>query len=327
MAQQSVQRADVQNSLAGVQAVREYSGGNATVLVRHSAALKAAVAQARRANMFAAVRTLATAAPTSAPGCSNGSTSSTVAGANGSVVITVSTYYDSLCTQIENTIVWTATQNGDIVSGPATVTAYSTSGTITESADAQITFVYNSSGVLTGLSLLFTNIQSNGKTQGELALGCSAPTTASTSCGVALAANVYSSSLEDGANVSFTATSGSSGSTLSMQANSYQSGIDGLTISASQFPDWTITPGSAQTGSVAISGSETTSAVSLTVTDSTNGGSVAITGSPSGTIQGSVTRNDTGAPVATFTIDGSGNGTATYGNGTQVQIVSYAVQG
>lgn len=325
MTQQSVQRADVQSSLAGVQAVREASGGSATILARERNALRAAVAQARRAGFFGSARVIAVA--TSAPGCTNGTVTSTAAGPNGSTVFTVSTYYDSLCTEIESTVVWTATQSGDTVSGPATETLYSTSGTVTETANAQLTLVYSSTQVLTGLSILMTSIVSNGKQQGQVGIGCSTVSTTSVSCGVAVASDVYTSSLEQGANVSFTATTTSTGATVSMQASAYQSALDGLSISAAAFPDWTISPASAQTGSVSITGTESASAVSLSVTDSANGGSVAISGTVSGTMNGTLTRTDTGATVATFTIDQFGNGTLTYGNGTQVQIVNYAVQG
>ncbi|MBV8638460.1 MAG: hypothetical protein JO322_10265 [Candidatus Eremiobacteraeota bacterium] len=325
MGQQSVQRADAQNSLAAAQAVREASGGSATPFARQRNALRAAVAQARRSGFFDSRHPIAMA--TSAPGCTNGSVTSTASGPNGSTVITVSTYYDSVCTEIESTIVWTATQSGNTVSGPATETLYSSSGAVTETANAQITLVYNSSQVLTGLSILMTNVVNNGKPEGEIGVGCSAASTTSVSCGVAVAADVYTSSLEQGANVSFTATTNSSGAAISMQASAYQSALDGLSISAATLPDWTISPASAQTGSVSITGSESGSDVSLTASDSANGGAAAISGAVNGTLNGTLTRTDTGATVATFTVDQFGNGTLTYGNGTQVQIVNYAVQG
>ena len=326
MSQSSVQRADVQGMLAGVQAQREYGGGSSTVLSRQRAALGAAVERAQREGMFGGTRApLATA--TSAPGCSNGSVSSTVAGPNGSTIVSLSVYYDSLCTQIEDTIVWTATQTGNVVAGPATISLYSTTGTQTETSSGQIQFVYNSSNNLTGISFLLTSIMSGGKPQGQLALGCSVTSSVSESCGVAVAADVYSQSLEDGANVSFTATSSGSGSTFSMQTSEYQSAIEGLSIAAAGFPDWAISPSSAQTGSITIAGTQTASSISLTATDATNGGSVTISGSPSGTLSGTITRSDTQATVGTFTVDANGNGTLTYGNGTQVSIFNYTVQG
>lgn len=63
------------------------------------------------------------------------------------------------------------------------------------------------------------------------------------------------------------------------------------------------------------------------MTDNTNGGTFAITGSSNGTVTGTLTNNSTSATVATFTVNAAGNGTLTYGNGTQVQIVDYVVQG
>lgn len=326
MTQSSVQRADVQSTLAGVQAQREYGGGSTTAFARQRAALRAAVEGARRAGMFGTARSpLVT--PTSAPGCSGGSTSSTTPGTNGSEILTVTAYYDTLCTQIEDSIVWTATQNGNVISGPATITLYSTAGALTETASGQIQFDYNSSQQLTGLSFLMTSIVVSGKQQGQLALGCSVTSSTTASCGVAVASDIFSLSLEDGANVSFTATTTSAGSTFSMQTIAYQSTIDGLSISAAGFPDWSISPSSAQTGSIAITGTQTASSVSFTAVDSSNGGSITVTGSSSGTLSGTIVRSDTNASVGTFTLDSNGNGTLTYGNGTQVSIFNYTVQG
>ncbi len=207
MTKKSVQRADVQSSLAGVQAMREAVGPGTSAFVRQRNALKAAVAKARRAGMFGILHPMATA--TSDPNCNgSGSSESTAPGSNGSVVITVSTYYDSACTDIESVIVWTATQSGSTVNGPATVTLYSKNGTVTETASAQVQFIYSDStlSVVTGISILMTSIVDNGKNQGELGVGCNIASATTISCGVAVAADVYAAQIEEGANVSFTAT-------------------------------------------------------------------------------------------------------------------------
>jgi hypothetical protein len=112
-----------------------------------------------------------------------------------------------------------------------------------------------------------------------------------------------------------------------MAVAAYQGAENALSIAQGTFPNWTISPASDQTASVSLTGAATSTGFTLTLTDNTNGGTFAITGSNSGAVTGTLTNNSTSATVATFTVNGQGNGTLTYGNGTQVQIVDYVVQG
>lgn len=263
------------------------------------------------------------------------------AGLNESVVttgpntatLTIQDYYDSACTELESEIIWTATesQSGSqvVVSGPASFSEYAigNSTTPTASANAQITFYENASYELTGFSYLLSGITQNGSpVGGEVGLACSIATSTTISCGVAAVANVAALSAEDGASVSATVTTGSSVS-ISMAVSAYQGSENALSIAQGTFPDWTISPSSDQTASVSITGTATSSGFTLTLTDNTNDGTFAITGSSSGTVTGTLTNNSSGATVATFTVNSLGNGTLTYSNGTQVQIVDYVVQG
>jgi len=321
MAQQSVQREDAQSGISGVQTARSVTG-SPTSTYSKVRALRELVAREGRDAFFG---------PHARYGigpCSNGQETSTTAGANNTAILEVDSFYDTLCTKIESKLVWTASQSGNNLTGPATSTQYSNSGAITEIDTMSITFYLNSSQQLTGFSLLLTSIVQNGVQVGEAGVACTVASTNTISCGVADANNVASG--EVGANVSATVTtaSNSSNTSMSMQVSAYQaSAANALSIAAATLPFWTVSPAADQTQSVSISGSTTSTTISLTVTDSTNGGSLAISGSTSGSVTGTMTRTDTDATVATFTLDAFGNGTLTYGNGTQVQIVNYAVQG
>ncbi len=317
MAQQSVQREDAQSGISGVQAARSFTG-SATTTYSRIRAMRTFVERNGRAALFG---------PRARYGiglCSNGQETSTTAGANNTAIVEIDTFYDALCTTLESQLVWTASQSGSNLSGPATSTQYAQNGTITETDTMSITF-YLSGQTVTGFSLFVSSILKSGIQIGQAGVACTATSSTAVSCGVADANNVASG--EVGANVSATV-SVTATTTMSMQVSAYQSsGANALAIAASSFPFWSISPAADQTQSVSISGSARAPSRSLTVDAATNGGALAISGSPSGAIAGTLTRNDTGATVATFALDGFGNGTLTYGDGTQVSILNYAVQG
>lgn len=317
LGQQSVQRSDAQSALAGVQAYEEYSGGGS---ISTLTAVRAVHTMLAKVNP----KTLMLSAPRHVLACNSGSgvNESTVPNSNGTETITLQDYYDAACTQLEAEIVWTVTINGDNYSGPAQFTEYSQSGTQTGSADVQITFII-AGNELTGFSFLMSSIVQNGTpVGGEVGLACAAGTGSSATCGIAAVANVSALSLEDGISVTESVTT----SSVSMQAADYQGTENSLSIVAGTLPNWTISPSSDLVSSVSITGQATASGFTLTLTDNTNGGTFAITGASSG-VTGSLTNNSTGATVATFTVNAQGNGTLTYGNGTQVTIVDYIVQG
>lgn len=259
--------------------------------------------------------------------CSGGETTTIVSNGNGTATETITDYYSANCTgQAADQIVWTASEpNSTTLTGPATFTQWSPTGAITGTASATITFyVTNGGATVTGFSFLLTNVVQNGTTLGDVGFACSVNANgASTACGIAAVANVPSIGAMDGASVSLAVTT----SSVNMQIAAYQGAQSTLSIAQGTFPNWTISPSSDQTASVSITGQATSTGFALTLTDSTNGGTFAITGSSNGTVTGTLTNNSTSATVATFTVNSLGNGTLTYGNGTQVQIVDYVVQG
>ncbi len=325
ISQQSVQRTDVQSGLSGLQAYQSYEGGGSLTGFTATRALTAAVRRNGRT-------VLSTRRRDGAAGCDDGVVEETpIDNSNGSITITINVYYDAACDNIESSLTWTASEvpSSDEVSGPATLIDYSTSGTVTETANATIAFYLNSQDELTGLSFLATSIVANNVSLGQAGIACNVPSLSSFSCGVAAATNIASSSLEDGANVSLSGSQTSTQLTVNMQISTYQGALNALSITAATFPDWTISPSADLLGSLSMSGTESASSttVSLTMTDSTNNATLTMSGSAGGTITGTLTNNATGATVATFTVNAQGNGTVTYGNGSSASIVDYMVQG
>lgn len=310
LSQQAVQRSDAQGALSGVQAYEEYAGQGSVALTA----------------VRAMHRGLSKADPRHPLTCntSPGVNETIVNNGNGTLTVTIEDYYDTLCTLPESEIVWTASLSGNNVTGPATFTEYSNSGAVIGTANAQITFYYTSTQVWTGFSFLLTNVTENGTALGDVGLACSVNSYGNcTATGIAAVANVPAINAMDGASVSLSV----GASSVSMQISTYVGAENSLSIAPGAFPAWTISPSSDQTASVSIAGQATSTGFTLTETDGTNGGTFAITGSSSGTVTGTLTNNSTSATVATFTVNAIGNGTLTYSNGTQVQIVDYVVQG
>ncbi|MGD0969070.1 MAG: hypothetical protein ABR949_12395 [Candidatus Aquilonibacter sp.] len=316
LGQQAVQRSDAQSALAGVQAYEEYSGGGSISTFSAARAMHLALTKVDAKGLLA--RT-----PRADATCEDGAEESIVAGAGGSEIVTIEDFYDDGCTEPEAEIVWTASQSGNNITGPATFTQYAQNGSVTGTASATITFYYTSTGTPTGYAFLLTNITQNGTNLGDVGFACTLSSTgATTACGVAAVANVASQSVEQGASVSMAVASG-----ISMQIEAYQGAENTLSVAQSTLPNWSISPSSDLTASVSISGQATATGFTLTLTDNSNGGTFAITGSSSGSVTGTLTSNTGGATDATFTVNAQGNGTLTYSNGTQVSIVDYLVQG
>ncbi len=322
ISQQSTQRADVQSGLGGIQAYESFEGGGSLTNFIATRALSAAVRREGR-GLLASLRR------DGAAGCSDGVVTTEVPNSNNTVVtVTVSVYYDAACNNIESTLVWEASEPSSTeLSGPATLTEYSTTGAVTETANATIVFYVNSQDQVTGISILESSISANGVSLGQAGVACNTPSVTAFSCGVAAVANVAASSLEDGANVSLSGSQTGSQTTVNMQVSAYQGGLNALSVAVATFPDWTITPASDLLNTLAISGSGSPTSVTLTLTDSANDATLSMTGSVGGTITGTLTNNATGATVATFTVNAQGSGTVTYSNGSTASIVDYLVQG
>jgi hypothetical protein len=307
LSQTATQRTDAESGLVGIEAYRSFAtGGSPSTL----GAVRQALAHADMRTFVTHARRFVT--------CSDGTEESEVASGS-TVTVTIATYYDANCTQIENQLVWTASQQGSDITGPATFTEYSTAGVVTSTSNATVTFVYTNSSLttLTGISFLIT------ASTGQVGLACSVTATGSTTaCGVALTGDASALSEELGAETTVTA----SGSQLTMQLSVYQGALNALTISQGTFPSWTISPASDATASVALSGGVTATGFSLSMTDSTDGASLSMTGNAAGAVTGTLTNTSTGASVATFAVDANGNGTLTYSNGSTAAISDYIIQ-
>jgi hypothetical protein len=314
--QQSVQRADSQDALVGVEGYQEFTTGG-------ESALAVGPTMHRLVRKIGA-RSLLGRRDTST-GCEAGSSgggveiTTTQTGAD-TETVTIQEYYDAACTELESTLNWTATisssATGYTIAGPATFSEYAEgSSTVTESANAQIAFYENSSETLTGISILLTGITIDGNSAGSLGVACTE--TGATACGLAM---VTSGNSEVGALASMTL----SGSSVSMQISQYAG--SSLTIAPATLPDWTISPASDQTQSVSISGSASGSGFTLTMTDSQNGGTYTIDGSSSGTVTGTLVVTGTSTTEASFTLNAAGNGTVTFSNGTTANVVDYVIE-
>jgi hypothetical protein len=311
LSQTSVERTDAQGALAGVQTYEEIAGGGSISTLTARRAMHSMLAKLNPKALIGQPRRPAT--------CNDGS------GVNETVTattITIEQYYDDECTEPEAEIVWTYTQLGDEVTGPATFTEYSVSGATTETANAQITFEYNGSDQLVGFAFLLSNIVDQGTQLGSTGVACIDMT--SEDCDVASIANAAPLDAEDGVVVSAAVTNTST-LAVTMQISTYQGAENALTIVQGVLPNWTITPASDLTQSLSISGSSSASGFTLTLTDNTNGGSFAIIGTAGGAT-GTLTNTATGATVASFSVNAQGNGTLTYGNGSTASIVDYVVQ-
>ena len=322
ISQQSTQRADVQSGLGGIQAYESFEGGGSLTTFVATRALSAAVKREGRAVLTSLRRD-------GASGCDDGVVTTEVPNSNDTVVtLTVSVYYDAACNDIESTLVWAASATSSTeISGPAMLTNYSTTGAVTETANATIAFYINGQDQLTGISILESSTAANGVSLGQAGVACNVASTTAFSCGVAAVANITASSLEDGANVSLSGSETGSQASVNMQVSAYQGAPNALSVAVATFPDWTISPSSDLLNTLAISGSGSATSVTLTLTDSANDATLSMTGSVGGTIAGTLTNNATGATVATFTVNAQGSGTVTYGNGSTASIVDYIVQG
>lgn len=312
---QTVQRGDAQAALAGVEAYEnDASGGNNVLTVRRILArsdVRFTLAHLRRATSVSS-------------GCENGQDETVSSVSGNTASITIEIYYDANCTTLESELVWTATESatasGDVLTGPATYTAYASNGTtVSETASAQVTLYTSGSGenaTTTGVGILFTNIEQGGASIGSAGVACLLATEV---CSIAAVSSASTGS------TGVVVTGAASVSSMSMQFSTYAG--SSLTIAQATFPDWTITPASDLTGSDTITGGASSGGgFTLTLTDSTNDVTVAVTGTAAGTVSGTLTQTGSTTALATFTIDSSGDGTLTYAGGTQVSIEDYIVQ-
>ncbi|TAM56601.1 hypothetical protein EPN52_13670 [bacterium] len=322
--QAAVQRTDAAQSLQMLQASRGLNSGGVTT----ASVARRAATQVRRA-MSAGVRHVASVGTcTSQTVTSMNQTSSTTA------TITVQSYYDQSCTSLEGTLVWNLTVNSPTsVSGPATMTRYAASGSVVtyETLSLSMTFTDTTLTQLSQLSVDVTSIASsvNGPSIGSFGIACGLTGASSLTCGLGAVANMPSLSVEQGFTLGLTGSESASSVQATITAQAFQGGLSALTLSPGTFPAWTISGGAlldsaSATVAATYASNGTPTSLAFTMTDSQDQATVVLVANSSG-IAGTIARTDTGATVATFTIDALGNGTISYSNGTQGQIEDYLI--
>lgn len=328
VAQVSVQRTDATQALQTLHASRSFGSGGLSTL---SAARRAA-------GMLRRVRA-GLRVPASLSACSSGLEQSLVTNSNGSQTITEENFYDSTCQTPEQMLVWTVTQSGATLSGPGTITKYTQSGGVVSYQTFTMSFTYTDS-TLSQLSQFTIDITSEatsvgGPSIGSTGLSCGVSGTSGSafSCGMGAVADQSALSQELGFTMTTAASQSSTMSGTMMQSmttvQTYQGALNALTLAAATFPTWTVSGGSQiDTASATMTESYSTggmlSSLSFTMTDMQDGATVTITATSTG-FTGTIVQTSTGATLATFTVDQFGNGTITYSNGTQGQIVDYVV--
>lgn len=270
--------------------------------------------------------------------CTNGTESATIDVSASEVQLYERDFYDAACTSLyEDVYLDVIAQSSSSGSATGTLTRYTTSGTVFEYNTVELAMT----GIGTASPQITVQLtDAPNATAPQLAavgLSCGASST-SASCGAA--AVVHSQTLSQDAAMSMlmSVSESVSGSTITVpisgSAASYTAALNAISIApmANNFPSWTVSASSAlaTADSAALSGkfTFTTSGIatggSLTLTDSADDGTAILTLNSQG-ITGVIKQTDTGASVATFTVDANGNGTIAYSNGTTGQIVNWQV--
>jgi hypothetical protein len=241
---------------------------------------------------------------------------------------TISTYYDTGCTELEEVEVVSVPDNASATSLTATgtITEYSLTGSVTSYDTLTIALTENSSTQAT-----FTIEDSQANTVGGAVVAQAGTTCVDTegtssdtiSCG---AASVQTSgATQTGASLLENGASTSSSVTISLTASAYTA-ASGLGIAQGTSPAWNVTGGSpVDTITGSITTSSTANTATITLSDTTTGVSI------SGTLAGgtiTLTESQNGKTLATATVNAStGNGTISYADGTTATIVNWTVEG
>jgi hypothetical protein len=262
--------------------------------------------------------------------CSNGYSSTIVTHADGSLTETDNTYYDALCTLIEETDVinFPASATLQNLTATGTITTYARSGAVTSYGTFTVALTGGTQDTITILVSVAATV--GGTPYAKLGATCVGPSTsASLHCG--LATVVTASGQQDGVSldeaVSYVTNGTTSTGTETATASAYLA-ASGLDIAAGPSPAWTVTgaaPIETVTGSVTIvfTNSGTTSGT-IALSDTTHAVSIA------GTVTAStvtITASANGNTVATVTLDHSGNGTITYAGGTTATVTGWLITG
>lgn len=270
--------------------------------------------------------------------CTNGTESATVNVSTTEVQLYERDFYDAACTSLyQDVYLDVIAQSSTTGSATGTITRYTTSGAVFEYNTLQLEM----SGIGTTTPQITVEItDAPNATAPQLAavgVSCGAGS-ASISCGAAAVAHSQALSQDAAMTMLISVSESVSGNTITVpisgSAASYTAALNAISIApmANNFPSWTVSASGSMTtiDSATLSGqfTVTTSGIptggSLTLTDSADDGTAILTLNSQG-ITGVIKQTDTGATVATFTVDANGNGTISYSNGTTGQIVNWQV--
>ncbi|HEX3463056.1 MAG TPA: hypothetical protein VHS78_03250 [Candidatus Elarobacter sp.] len=267
--------------------------------------------------------------------CKNRTTRTVTVNADGSVTVETIHYYDDACTQVERDAVAVKSVSGATLTIARTVTTFNQAHLQLGVRKSTYTLTgATNSGAWTVVSAFYPGTSSTPITQYGHSASLSASAYSATTARIANDAkpSINASYGHQSATNATVATDASGDVTFTGGRNgtSFKAALGGLTLSSA--PPFTISGGtqlgtSSLNGSVSFDGDGNLIAVSLTGT--LPGGNALVVTSAAGT-NGAVTVNGTitsssGAQIATFTTDASGNGILTLANGTQVPIVDWHV--
>jgi hypothetical protein len=267
--------------------------------------------------------------------CKNRTTRTVTVNSDGSVTVETIHYYDDACTQVERDAVAIRSTSGGTMNVARTVTTFNQAHV--QLGVRKSTYALTgstSSGSWTVISAFYPGTSATPITQYGHAASLSASAyTASTGRIANDAKPSINASYGHQAAVNATVSTDSSNDTTfagTRNGTSFRGALGGLTLSSA--PPFTISGGT-QLGSSALNGSVTFDAdgklVAVNLSGTLAGGNnLVVTSSTASngavTVNGTIT-SSTGAPVATFTTDASGNGILTLASGTQVPIVDWHV--
>lgn len=254
--------------------------------------------------------------------------------------IWIETYYDSQCTTLFSEVYAEQSllsQNGttknlavdeiqQLFQKTGTQVAYNT-------VSAQLVVDNGSLSAVT--EQVASQVNQNSPTLSNVGLSCTYVNGAANACG---SGSITHSLTEDlGTTLAFpqfSVTQTSDGGTqysLTGNVTTYTGAINGLVLSPVQNSiDWSI-GGGTQGGSSNMSGTFDFSAAgvadggTITTTDTPDDIEVIVTTASDGSMTGSIKRISTGAGVATFTLDATGNGSITFADGTTATIQNFGL--
>jgi hypothetical protein len=268
-------------------------------------------------------------------GCKHRTTRTVTVNADGSVTVETIHYFDDACTQVERDDVAIRASSGGTATVARTVTTFNQAHLqlgVRKSNYALTGASNNGSWTLT--SAFYPGTSSTPLSQyGHSASLSAAAYSATTGRIVNNAKPSINASFGHQSTASATIASDAAGDTTftgTRNGAAFKGALGALSLSAA--PPFTVSGGkqigtSALTGSVTFDSDGELIAVALTGT-LVNGNNLVVTSSTDAngvvTVSGTIT-SPSGAPVATFQTDASGNGILTLANGTQVPIVDWHV--